>query len=514
MRILMVFHGVLPAEQGPASTRPGSGGAIRAGNHKRALEAAGHQVIPLTRAQDTLPGDPPGFQDADQLRRMAQAIQPGAILCVQPEEAHALAGIAPLCVDLYAPRLLEAHFQGATAKAAEHTLTALHAADFVLFSNERQRWFNLGLMVLAGMDPALGAVVPLAAPQVAPGKRSRHPEILMGGVAWPWIDPLPGLERAVAHLEKRRKGRIVVLGGQPGVGHGVDAPRLPQSKRLVIEDARLPYHQLLARYSQGWAALDWMQPHFERELALAFRHVDSLGCGLPLITGDFHPLSARVDAAGAGWVGGSLEDALDAVLEGGPELQARSEAARALAGEMAWDRVAAGLLAWAQDPRPREKGAPALGGAAELSVQVGSLLGKLEAAAAAQGRAEREVVQKRQEVEGLSAQVAELTTTIADMARGLEEVAGFKREAIAVMGAQGQGLAREVQGLERLLAEARAELAKKNAELRAGDRDRDQLRGLLAEAELRAQEAELRASGLGARLDALARSIRGGRGSG
>ncbi len=231
MRVLLVFHGWLPSDD-----RPVSGGALRAWHHARALEAAGHEVLLITRAQDRGEGGPPTFDSPAALRRYAEAARPDRILCVQPEEAPALAGLGvPLCVDLYAPRLLEAVFEDRTGAEATHTLRAIAAGDEFLFSNPRQRWFYHGLMILAGVDlrSCSGAVVPLVAPP-APrrGRRPAEPVFVMGGVSWPWQDPVRGLRRAAAHLSARGRGRIVVYGGRPALGgplrlgRGIEQPLL------------------------------------------------------------------------------------------------------------------------------------------------------------------------------------------------------------------------------------------------------------------------------------------------
>ena len=506
MRILLVFHGTPPNTPGHAD----SGGAIRAWAHKSALESAGHTVLPLTRAQDRVPGGPDTFDGGAQLRAKAKAAAPDRILCVQPEAARHLQGIAPLCVDLYAPRLLEAQWQGQQSAAAVDTLSALDAADFVLFSNPRQRWFNLSLMLLSGMDPSLCAVVGLQPPVGPKSKRSRSPEILMGGAAWPWLDPVEGLKRAVAHLTKRRKGKVVVIGGQPALG-GVGVVDLeaavPAGPRLRYEPQPLSHGALLERYASGWAALDHMAPSPERELALAFRHVDYLGCGLPLITTEIHPLSSAIAQAEAGWVGPDIEGALDAVLADGPPLTARSKAARRLA-ETLRDPAPKGLLAWIEDAQVRASSPPALEGAAQLAARAQVLAAQRKDLKQALERSEGEVQDKRQEVEVLHGDLRQASASIAGLSRAIEEVAAFKREAITVLGAHHSGAAQERDSLSRQLAETQADLAKKNAELRAMQREKDQLNGQLLESELRAKEAESRANGLGAKMDQTLRRLR------
>lgn len=506
MRILLVFHGTPPNTPNHAD----SGGAIRAWAHRAALQAAGHEVRALTRAQDRVPGGPDVFAGGVELRAKATAIAPDRILCVQPEEARKLKGIAPLCVDLYAPRLLEAQWQGLQGQAAMDTLTALEAADFVLFSNPRQRWFNLSLMLLAGMDPSLSGVVGLQPPVGPPRRRSRSPEILMGGATWPWLNPIEGLKRAVAHLTRRRKGKVVVIGGQPALGGAgvLDLQAaVPAGPRLRYEPTPLGHGELLTRYAKGWAALDHMAPSPERELALAFRHVDYLGCGLPLITTGIHPLSEAMHRAGAGWVGPDIEGALDAVLEAGSALDARAQAALDLAAELR-DPAPKALLDWIATGTQRPSTPPALDGAPQLAARAQVLAASQRSLQDALARAQAENQAKREEVGELNLALRQAHQSIAGLTRSIEEVAGFKREAIAVLGAHHSGAAQEREGLARQLAETQADLAKKNAELRARQREIDQLKGQLAEASLTASEMEARASGLGAQLDQLLRRLR------
>ncbi len=471
MRVLVVFHGWLPRED-----RPGSGGAIRAWHHGEALRAAGHEVLYVTRDQDVVEGGPPSFANASELRRYATAVRPDRIVCVQPEEAPALAGIAPLVVDLYAPRLLESAWQDDTEDAAVETLRAIAAADEFLFSNPRQRWFYLGLLSLAGVDlrQASGRVVPLVAPEGPKRRIPKRPVIVMGGVSWPWQDPREALARAQAHLEKRKKGKIVVYGGRPAVGDCdvVDLPaEVPPSKRLQYV-GNLPWSELLEAYATATAALDVMAPNPERELALAFRHVDYLGCGLPVITRGAHAL----ELGEAGWlVEDDLEAVLDEVLDDEKAVARRSKAARARAKDFARSSAEAPLVAWVSDAAPRDRHSTPLLDTADARAHIGELSGLLGAERALRDKAEAEVGEKRAENTRLSEQIATLTGTIERLTRTLDEVAGFKREAVRVLGADNAAIGEEARALSRELADLRADLAKKEVELRTSRREQDRL---------------------------------------
>ena len=479
MRVLVVFHGWLPRDD-----RPASGGATRAWHHGEALRAAGHEVLYVTRDQDAIDGGPPVFANASQLRQYAKSVRPDRILCVQPEEAPALTGLgAPVCVDLYAPRLLEAAWQSRTDDEAVATLRALAAADEFLFSNPRQRWFYLGLLALAGVDLRRnsGRVVPLVAPEGPARKVPRNPVLVMGGVAWPWQDPTEALRATVAHLEKRRKGKLVVYGGRPAIGDAevVDLPAaVPAGPRLEYAGS-VPWPELLQAYSQATAALDIMEPNAEREVALAFRHVDYLGCGLPIITGGYHAL----ELGDAGWITDveGLEDVLDLVLDNRDEVLLRSGAASTLA-RTKYSRSAAErpLLDWVEHAEARDRMDTPLLDAANLKAELGRVEGEWKASANLLARSMEEVEEKRADVTALNAQVQSLTGTVERLTRTLDEVAGFKREAVRVLGSERDAAGQEVKELARELSDLRADLAKKDVELRSAQREQDRLNDALA----------------------------------
>lgn len=472
MRVLVVFHGWLPEAR-----RPGSGGALRAWHHAEALREAGHEVLLVTRSQDAWDGGPPVFASSADLRRYARAVAPDRILCVQPEEAPALSGLGiPLCVDLYAPRLLESAWQthGDQSDAATQTLQALAAADEVLFSNPRQRWFYLGLLALAGWDLTRdsGRVVPLVAPEAPERTPPGSPRIVLGGVAWPWQDPRPALERAKKHLNRRRKGQLVVYGGQATLGDAgvMDLPSQVKPGKRLSYVGNLEYGDLLTAYSSATAALDVMAPNPERELAVAFRHMDYLACGLPMITHG-HGL----DLGDAAWVVGDLEAALDQVLDEPDVVARKSLAALELASHYGRTECERGLLSWVDEASERPRHTAPLLDRAEAQASLGRAQGRLAAELQLRERAEAEVADKRAENERLSLQIATLTGTIERLTRTLDEVAGFKREAVRVLGAGQQASSDEAKALARELADLRADLAKKDAELRASEREKDRL---------------------------------------
>lgn len=482
MRILLVHHGRLPSPHGPTT-----GGALRAWHHGCALQAAGHEVHFLSRAQD----GPGGYASLAELALRARALRPDRAICVQPEDAIALADLGvPLAVDLYAPRLLEAPFEGALEQAAVHTLRALSAGDVFLVSNPRQRLIWLGVLALAGVDtrrePTLH--VPLVAPEVAPRPAPNAPVVVAGGAAWPWQDPAPGVAAALQALDDLGAGVLRWYGAPPAslADAGlVDHPRLELP-------GWLPYPALLQAYAGATLALDWMAPNPERSAALSFRQMDYLGCGLPILS---HPDSALADVLGeAGWLctEGDLQATLVEALQDEAALQARRGAAHRLAqGPYGRATATAPLLAWVQTAQVGPRATGPLVDAARFAAAASAARGRVDAAEQARAAAEAEVTHKREEAARLTAQVQELTSVVARQARALDEVAGFKREAVSVLGGQASSASLEAREANRQVALLRADVEKKTAELHA----MDELRGRLENdvENLRKELAALRA---------------------
>lgn len=465
-----MHHGVLPT-----ADRPVTGGALRAWHHAQALQAAGHEVVTLTRSQD-MPG---GYDSAQDLLLRAQAIAPDRVICVQLEEAAILGQLSvPMAVDLYAPRLLEAPFEGRLASAAVECLQAINAGSVFLVSNPRQRWAWLGVLALAGVDvrtdPTLH--VPLVAPNGPPRQPPEQPVLVAGGAFWPWHNPTHGLQRVLAHLDQRGSGCVHWYGGTPLLGQSmVDAPQwqLPEHPRLH-RMGWLPYPQLLNAYAHATAAIDWMAPNPERSLALSFRHMDYLGCGLPIFTSADSPLA---DVLGkAGMATDDIEGALDALLDHPKRLATAARAAKSLAKKRYSREIAeAALVDWVAkgtahpvQPGPLMNMAAHAAAAAEANARCNALADALAVA-------RRETSEKRAENSQLNTQIQQLTSTVARLTRAIDEVAGFKREAVAVLGGEASRAQQSLEEAQREITILRADLSKKSAELHAMDQLRARL---------------------------------------
>ncbi len=459
MRVLIVHHG-----KRPTPDQPVTGGALRALDMARAMEAAGHTVRTLNRDQD----DEGGFSSAEDLYAKARAWGPDRIIAVQLEDAPALAAVGvPIAVDLYAPRVMEASFEGTLRWTSVETLRALAAGDAFLVSNPRQRWLWWGLLAVAGIDvrrdPTL--LVPLVAPNGPRRKYPKSPIFVAGGASWPWQDPTPGLIRALSHLDKRGQGKVVWYGGVP---KGADAPwKLPDHPRLETP-GWVDRDTFLAALSGATAAIDWMVPNPERKLAFSFRHADYLGCGLPILT---HPDSPLADVMGdAGWSGDGIESILDDVLKHPDKVRKRSQAARKLAREQfSLQAAMAPLLDWIEQGTRQRRVPTDLLENAQLAAQAARAEETAVRADDARHRAESEVTRKRAEVAALVSQIQALTSTVDRLSRAVDEVAGFKREAITLLGNQSANDRLSLEEAREEIARLRADIEKKSAEITAMD---------------------------------------------
>lgn len=454
MRVLVVHREALPGDDQPVP-----GATLRVRVHVEALRAAGHDVHVLRRVQGWILANPDGepppagaARSDDELTALATAAEPDWILCVSPADAPALAPVAPLVVDLYAPRLLEAAWEQGQRDAAGEVLRAVEAADEVLYSNVRQRWFGLGLLGAAGWDLARdpGLVVPLAAQPVARARARRGalPVFVAGGMPWPWQD----LTATLAAAAEAVRGRAEV--------HTFGLPEVPGT----VAHGRVPRTEWLAWLARSAAALDRYAPNTERALAFSFRQADYLGAGVPLVSDADTPLADGIRRHRAGWVDEPLADALEAALA-----EDRSAGARALAAEYAPEVTEAPLVAW--QPRRRER---------PWSLLVdGARLARAEERERAADRvtalAEQELAKKHTELADVAQQSRALAASVEALSAAMLDVASFRRETVAVLGARLAGEHATTEQLHREVETLRADLAKKEAELAALARERDRL---------------------------------------
>jgi glycosyltransferase involved in cell wall biosynthesis len=344
MRILILTHGAPPLPG-----RVAVGNVLRAWSLGLAVEAAGHDVRVLTRAVDVAGADVRTadlpvmtFGEPEELREVVSSGAADALVVCQWDMLGQLPDDVkiPVVADLYAPRMLEAQFQGLNLDAEFISrIETLARADFFLCTTQRQRWFYLPWLMMAGVDcrrPPVGVVplFPLATPEPR-GKAPDEPVLVSGGVFWPWQDASSHLVAAAAAIEALGKGKLVVYGGSYPLGaEGMKYATPPEEllgRARVEFKGMLPYDDLMAQYRSATAALNVSLPNSERELSFSFRDIDYLAAGLPIIIGSYCEMARFVEKYDAGWVvdladTGSLTRAIESAFDD-PDAVARKSAA-------------------------------------------------------------------------------------------------------------------------------------------------------------------------------------------
>jgi glycosyltransferase involved in cell wall biosynthesis len=389
-----------------------AGPAIRARELGRALARSGRVgavTVASLAAVEPVPGDDDGVAlvpalDADALRLLvAQAgsvVIQGDVLGLRPWLAGA---DVPVVVDAYDPFHLEQLEQARALGEARRRAVVrdcvralnrqLARADLVLCATARQRALWIGHLAALGRvnpvvydaDPAhdlsgLLAVVPFGVPEAPPRAGDRAmvsaavpgigPDdelVLWGGGLYDWFDP-DTVIRAVGRLATTRpRLRLLFLGGahpaQAGVGAGTAARARALAEELGLLGTAVHFYS-------GWvphADRDrWLgsalvgvsahHAHVETEFSFRTRIVDYLWAGLPVVTTDGDALGARLQGAGAGIAVPEADvdaytAALGELLEDAGRRAAAAAAARELAGDFGWDRVAAPLVDFCAAPR-------------------------------------------------------------------------------------------------------------------------------------------------------------------
>ena len=302
----------------------------------------------------------------------------------------------PLVVDGYDPHPLETLelFAGTPEQAQrhrerEHILQMqCQAGDFFICASERQRDWWLGLLETTGRinahthgeDPSLRRLVDVV-PFGLPSSRSRHtqqalkgiwpgigPEdkvVLWGGGLWQWLDPLTAIRAMVRVRQQRADVKLVF----PGTRHPNTAgvPDMPMHQAAVRLSEEL---ELLGRcvFFGDWVPYEeWpdylmdadvgLSLHFdtiETHLAFRSRVLDYIWAGLPMVVTRGDATSELVSHFKLGEIvdyerSDELATALLRLLEKSKsDFSARFECART---ELTWDKAAAPLVAFCQDPR-------------------------------------------------------------------------------------------------------------------------------------------------------------------
>ena len=169
----------------------------------------------------------------------------------------------------------------------------------------------------------------------------------------------------------------------------------------------------------------------------------------------------------------------------------RGKSARML-GRKHFQRTAceAPLLKWVETATVREKAKSPLIDRATLQADLGQRQSEVKHQQDLLQVAQAEVESKREEVAGLNGQIQRLTSISERLARAVDEVTGFRRETVQVLGVQQEAQARDIQSLTQELETLRVDLTKKHAEVTYSREERNRLNLALEQAQAELQEVD------------------------
>jgi hypothetical protein len=443
MRIVIVHHHHLP-RIGESVTGEG----LRVQQLILGLESHGHEIESLSFAS----------LSSAELRVCTARNNPDIIIVMQAFLVPSLAQIGiPIVLDLYAQRLMEAQFEANTMETSMELIAALRLSSLVLVSNDRQRWSWQGVLSLLGarIFPPPIVVVPLSVRVSIPRDPPTSFRLIGGGMSWPWQNPWPALERTLTYFDTRGEGEIIWFGAAE---KKIEHPRLRYMKRVSHHAFR---RQLLC----SSAAFDWMEQNIEREFAVAFRHMDFIGCGLPILTGSYSPLST-VFKKGC-WIQDDIESVLEEIMDQPALLTEASLHILEHAESLSAEKTVLVLHQRLQGFDPIEWSESPLSVPASLWVQHAEQKEETAVLRYANDAYQRDINKKEEEITALQAEVHTHVRTIAEVSKSMSDVVAYRKEAMIVLGGH---IAQKTQSAEGLTSEnaiLRADIAKKSAELEA-----------------------------------------------
>ena len=454
------------------------------------------------------PGNPFNFTESHELHDVIRKVDPDVVLLEAMEEARRLPdGRFAVVLDAFAPRVLEQQFQsGADQREAILVLDALQRADHFIYSNERQKYFHLPLLALAGVDCTqnAGDVVRISCPpDLPPVQKPRDPIFVAGGVFWPWADLSTGLGSLLSILEARSTGNIHLYGGEYALRSDTTEytdPRetLPRDHARLQFKGMVPVDELWDDYRNATVAFDLMAPNPEREINLSFRQIDYLRCGLPIITAPRQVIAADLLEYGAGWTiepgdTEALRALVDRLIDNPDEVAVASAAAQKLARERyAWDVTTAPLDAFIRQPRRRQSRETVVGRIARTQAD---LWDEHRAAKRLRDKVldlQDELEKKSEEVGQVNARMRELITSVDRLSGSLQEVSRFKSDTLRYLHEEQDATVKDVAEAERELERRALDLRKKQGALDKAHSEIDKLKQSLGELRTDAEGTEAR----------------------
>ncbi|MEX2365921.1 MAG: glycosyltransferase [Pseudohongiellaceae bacterium] len=327
-----------------------TGNQVRDAGLKKALEAAGHEVMSLAPASSGKSGD--GFYTSGkELQGLlaesgADALMVGYWLLLE----HLPQTSIPVIVDFIAPRLLEAMYQqtGTLQHESRQLLRLLPRADHFLVGNQRQQDMLLTLLLLSGFD--CRQVLPISIVPIStsgPIGQSKADSdtvcLVNAGVDWPWRQSGDFIRVIQEFTDRHANINFRQLSGQyPGTG-AADA-----------DSGLASYSHMQELIAASHIGVELGLRNTEREFSHSFRMIEYLQCGLPVLVNSWLPVAGRIACYDAGWLVDSpaqLQQVLEEIVGEPGIVQAKTHGARALAGqELNYDNSCRPLLDYLDKP--------------------------------------------------------------------------------------------------------------------------------------------------------------------
>lgn len=387
---------------------------------------------------------------------------PNIILCAQMDDVTLLPSRESLpnisvVVDLYAPRLLENLFETDDGEVSHNTLQAIARSDAYLIAHEAQRDHWQALMRIMGVDDIdkRTLVTPLGLDMLA-NKPPNELTLVGGGRVWPWQHPWKNLDSLLQVLDAQQEGTVLWF-APPDQNVPINHPR------LIVQTwtSRSAYRAILSQSTMG---LDLNPDSPERRLACAFRHLEYLGCGIPILSANdnilsrHHPkLSKYIDFTDYTALSEALEHkAPKSVLKRFQEAHHPTQIVSNLVQWLAVPSIRDMKNHWVLEalmPVQQEFEARAM--VAELEAKVAALTLTHTTQTAL-------LEQANQRVQSSSASLLQVS-------KSLEQISAFKNDIAHNWSDLMHQQQERIQALEDALRQAQADNAKKSAELHAMD---------------------------------------------
>ena len=451
MRILIIHHHHLPKRDHSVT-----GEGLRVQQLHDGLQAHGYQIY-LLQYRD--------FSPAELLLRCRE-IEPDCVIAMQAYVVPILSGLGiPIVFDLYAQRLMEAQFEAKTTETTMELVVALRHSSMILVSNDRQLWSWQGVLSMLGVhhDPLPIITVPLSAHGASPRTPPEEFRLIGGGMDWPWQNPDPGLKRVLDVFDRREEGEILWFGAQH---QSIEHPRLKYMPRVS-------YHAYRRQLLCASAAFDWMEPNIERSFAIAFRHMDFVGCGLPILTGSYSPLPHFLHQGC--WISDEIEDTLDFIMDHPQKLEDASAHLLQSVGSLSSVSTVLPLHQWLKSPDSIRWSESPFVEHISLWQQLSAEKEKNTILAFANKEHKKDLQKKSTEITRVQQQLTQHISTIAELSRSISDVVAYRKEAMIVLGGDMRQKSKKAEDLSTENAILRADIAKKSAELEAMDQLRARL---------------------------------------